>query len=134
MALLNWSDEYLIGIESVDAEHRWLIDSVNNFHDLQLHGDSDAVRAMVSDLTDYICEHFRNEEGIMARYNYPDRDSHAKEHKKLAVRVRDIEDRLRNESVVSAAELSGFILDWITEHILKSDRTFGEFVKTVGEE
>jgi hypothetical protein len=64
---------------------------VNRFHDLYLQGDSEVAHSMLAD-----------------------RDNHIKEHKKLAVHVRDIENRLRSEGIVSASELSGFIVEWVT--------------------
>ena len=33
MALLQWKDQYAIGIDAVDHEHRELIDLINKLHD-----------------------------------------------------------------------------------------------------
>lgn len=45
MTLLRWKDEYSVGIEAVDHEHRQLIDLINRLHE-QL--DAAGAKLMVS--------------------------------------------------------------------------------------
>jgi hemerythrin len=134
MALLEWKSEYLTGIDSLDTEHRWLIDSVNDFDEKCRQGDMTAAKNMFYDLKDYMQEHSQNEESMMSRFNYPDIESHRKEHKKIALIVLKAEHRFEQVDGFPSAEIKGFIFEYFYNHIMVYDRAFGEFVKSAGKE
>ena len=66
MALLEWKDEYAIGIASVDFEHRELIKFINRIHDHLAEGDGDyATIDFLGELYAMISAHFALEEQTM---------------------------------------------------------------------
>lgn len=134
MAIFEWKDEFRTGIESIDAEHRWLMDSVNDFDDKCRKEEVDAASKLFENIKDYLQEHSKNEENLMIRYNYPDYAAHSANHKKIALIAFDLEDRYRRNGVISSAEIKGFIIDYFYRHIMVDDKKFGEFVKSAGRE
>ena len=50
MALLSWSNQYLIGNGVIDAEHQELFHLVNNFHSLwaEKHAPHDIAKVLIS--------------------------------------------------------------------------------------
>ena len=71
MSLIEWKDEFSVGVAEVDLEHRDLIDLINDLHTLM--GESathDKVVEMLGEIFAQISAHFALEEKFM-------RDTHA---------------------------------------------------------
>ncbi len=84
MTLLHWKEEYSVGIEAVDHEHRELIDLVNRLHDA-LDGPAAkfTVPAFFGDLLKGISAHFALEEKIMRDQAYDQLGPHKADHERL---------------------------------------------------
>jgi hemerythrin len=132
MAVLEWKDEFLTGVESIDNEHRWLIDMINEFDEKCLANDILSANRLFDDLKDFLNEHSENEENLMSRYEYPGLEAHRNDHKKIALKAAEVEHRFREQGIFSPAEIKGFVIEYFYRHIMVEDRKFGEFVKTAG--
>lgn len=79
-----WNDAYRIGLESVDAQHRTLFEIVGRIYALEEHPDTkDAIRGIFYDLSDYMQQHFANEEAYMAAIGYPGLNEHREHHRRI---------------------------------------------------
>ena len=66
MALLEWKDEFAIGIASVDFEHRELINFINRMHDHLAEGAGEyTIADFFGELYAMISAHFALEEQTM---------------------------------------------------------------------
>jgi hemerythrin-like metal-binding protein len=95
-SLLKWMDVFETGIAELDAWHRKLVNDCN--HLLRLLA-ADASWAMIVakawDLVAGCVEHFRVEEAIMQRIDFPRRAAHIEEHRLIEEKLRELVARMR---------------------------------------
>ena len=97
MRYLEWKEEYKTGIESVDYEHRLLIDTINGAcENLRRSLSPDAVSDCLGLLYQRVRAHFALEEKFMRKWGYRLYSLHKAEHEKLLERIRRMMDSLRN--------------------------------------
>jgi hemerythrin len=130
---MPWSEQFVLGIDSVDKQHRWLVDATNLLHD-QLESpkpDNTVVREVLEGLVEYTVNHFILEEELFNRLGYPDAEGHNKEHDEFTRSVINLLLDFEKGKVVTADAVD-FLKDWLIHHILKVDRAYVPFLKEHG--
>ena len=94
MALINWKDEFSIGIPAVDFEHRELIDLINTLHAqlMQQGTPPEAVATFLGEINVRIGAHFALEEKEMRDRQYDQLAAHKADHERLLDDIRDLMD------------------------------------------
>lgn len=130
---LKWKPEYSVGIASIDEEHKRLLmlgEELMYMAEAPEHFDYyDNLLKIFDELREYTLYHFESEEKVLAENGYPDLESHRIEHiffvKKLGrLEKKDIEN-LQKEAIT---DLLRFVADWVTAHILKTDKLYTDFL------
>ena len=122
MALLQWKDQYSVGIESIDHEHRELIDLINRLYgELSAHTGKDAIEAFFGDLLKGISAHFALEEHFMREQKYRDLDAHKRDHEQLLDEIRDIMDEFTEHQEIAGGELAARLESWFGRHFETHD-------------
>lgn len=126
-ALFSWSDEYTVGVEEIDEQHKELVRLLNALH-LAIHErhGSEASRQILNELAEYTRVHFAVEESLMRVSNYPDFAVHKKIHTTLIQQVTELQAKLDSGTAKISFELLHFLKHWLTHHILESDKAFGQ--------
>lgn len=129
MSLLRWSDNYLVGHEQVDTEHRYLFALINEFHDafMERHSRADLDR-LLNRLVEYTERHFRHEEAMMREAGYPDLARHAAIHESLVEQIFRLAEKFSNRAINPTRETFAFLDTWLTEHIRVEDMAFALFM------
>jgi len=83
-------------------------------------------------LADYTVYHFKNEETLFEKYQYPDRDAHKQYHDKLVAQVLEFKKELEEGRAALSMELMQFLTDWLRDHILETDTAYVPFFKENG--
>lgn len=121
-----WSDDYSIGIQSIDDQHRGLILLINRFGDALFVSKSKTEIAKAFDqLLDYTVTHFKTEEELMEKYNYPEREKHIHEHHRLTQEVLELN---KDKQYIFPTNIIEFLNSWLINHILETDKSLGEFL------
>lgn len=123
MSVMHWSVSYYTGLPEVDRQHEALFGLVNRLYDAR--GDrADVLDQAFAELRDYVREHFSLEEALMAESGidagYIAR--HHAAHENFVMRVDELWNFHRAGSESAADELLGFLMAWLREHILHTDR------------
>lgn len=93
MGLLEWRDDFRIGIPEVDHEHRELIGMINSLHGRLLRREKDAgVAEFLGELHAQISAPFALEERIMRSQRYAEFEDHKQDHERLLDDIREIMD------------------------------------------
>ena len=123
MSLIDWKDEYALGIPSVDHEHRELIEEINRLHDAVAGGDATEARvlAALGDIYAGIAAHFALEERIMRGRAYPSLDEHKADHEKLLDDLRDIMESAEDEGRYDDLRLAQDLEEWFGVHFRTHD-------------
>ena len=120
---LEWKDSYKIGDQAIDEQHRELFKRAAYLLAATSH-EGQVIAAMR--LFQYMRTHLSHEEELMRRLQYPDVDSHTREHHALMVRLNSISLKIANESLVKA-DLEEFIGDWFLNHMETADTELARF-------
>ena len=126
----QFTEDCLIGIEQIDAEHRKLFSMVNEAMEVlqRAEGEEQAVVELIFNLRNYAVIHFRHEEEHMEKINDPELPKQKKEHAAFKEKVNAISlDGLTGESGrKTLEELIVFLARWLYRHILGSDIFIGK--------
>lgn len=127
--MIRWTKEYSIGVPEIDKEHQYLFSALNDFYDGIAFGSTrEKLVKLIENLMLYTKFHFQHEEELMDSLNYPELEAHKKEHHDFVASVSDFETRLREGTLQASLEVTGFLKDWILNHILHSDKRIELFM------
>lgn len=125
--MIKWKDEYCTGIDLIDEQHRRLFEIANSAYELlnnKLYVDKyDRIMEILKELKDYTVFHFSSEEGYMKSIGYKKFLSHKVMHDDFIERINnlDLNDLDENQDKY-ISEILDFIVDWISDHILGTDK------------
>jgi hemerythrin-like metal-binding protein len=119
-----------VGIQSIDDDHKMLVDLVNRLDDAIKADRGKYVLGSVLDaLLDYTTYHFEREEALMQACGYPDLDAHGHTHRVLRTQVTHIRNRHRaNPESIYDREVLAFLKNWLTSHIMGRDKLYAPFM------
>jgi hemerythrin len=127
--LIVWSDDYSIGVPEIDAQHRRLVEMLNELHESMLRGDGhEVVHEILSGLVQYTRAHFAAEERLMQSVNYPDYTAHKGEHERLTLKVVEYQAKQGPGEVTRSLDVLWLLWDWVQEHISGRDKAIGAYV------
>ena len=122
MSLIEWRDEFQVGVPAVDHEHRELIELINRLHDKMLARDSDVtVSDYLGEIYARISAHFALEERMMRDARYDQYAEHKADHEKLLDDIRDIMDDYEDRRRYDEATLAQRLHDWFGGHFKTHD-------------
>lgn len=124
MSLIEWKDEFAIGIPDVDYEHHELITLINDLHDEMKRGGAtrERVVACLGEIYARIAAHFALEERIMRDMRYDQLAAHKADHDALLEDIRDIMDHHAAGGYFEyEGLLSEHLHDWFTVHFKTHD-------------
>jgi hemerythrin-like metal-binding protein len=129
--MFEWSDEFGIGISSIDAQHRALFGIARELHTAMAGGQAKTVLASILDrLVQYTKMHFAHEEHLMSQHHYPDLQAHLAEHAALTRQVMQFQQDFRSGKVLITIQLLSFLKEWLVNHIRQEDRKYAPHLKS----
>jgi hemerythrin-like metal-binding protein len=122
MVLIEWREEFEVGIVDVDHEHQELIKLINDLHDA-MSGENATISVMdfLGEIYSHVSAHFALEEKIMRTQKYDQYTDHKADHERLLDELRDIMDDYEESAYYSDEEFSTHIKRWFTEHFKTKD-------------
>lgn len=125
MEYIKWKEEYSVGNKMIDLQHKELFAMTNNFYNsIRKGANKEGMLKIINDLNSYVLFHFAEEEAMMKASNYAGIEEHCKEHQKFIEKVSDIKQRFSEGRLVMSLEITSFIKEWISDHILNTDRLY----------
>jgi hemerythrin-like metal-binding protein len=126
MAFFPWDPALDTGIAAVDAQHRRLAEMISDLAAAE-GADQAAVRCLTQ-LKDYVREHFADEEQLLEHVPASHADTHRFEHAAFAARVADCEAACW-AGYAPGPELLDYLRDWLRSHIAQVDMELAALVK-----
>ncbi len=122
MSLLQWKDQYSVGIDAVDHEHKDLIKLINRLHDeIVASGSKLSIEAFFGDLFMGISAHFALEERFMRENDYDQLAQHKADHERLLDEIRDIMEDFQESGEIGTSGLSARLDAWFSRHFETHD-------------
>ena len=132
MEHIIWADEFSVGIDEMDYQHKRLVGMINRLIDLTTltRTDQSVIKAaysrVLSDMVQYAAVHFDTEEKYLKSIGYTDFDNHVGEHKSFAAKAAELE-RKAADGELDIVGASQFLQSWLSGHILHSDMDYRKF-------
>ncbi|MDE2585736.1 MAG: hemerythrin family protein [Betaproteobacteria bacterium] len=123
--LFTWNNEFSVGIQEVDEQHKMLVGLLNQLHEaIRDHHGSDTSRQILDRLAEYTRTHFTLEESLMRVTNYPEFPPHKQQHEELIGQIKALQEKLDSGKATISFELLHFLKIWLMKHINETDKRF----------
>jgi len=129
MAYLDWKNEFSVGIDEMDDQHKRWIEIINELHGAMRGGQADkALSGVLQKMADYIVVHFKTEEALLDKNKYPGLDKHRKIHEKYALEIQGFVDQFAKGKILMSIDIMDSLKMWLINHIKINDREYGTFI------
>jgi hemerythrin-like metal-binding protein len=129
---LIWNNTLSVEVDEIDEDHRRLVELYNILRNAVSAGEApNYIEAVMEELVTCTVWHFKHEERLMIRYDYPGYEAHRNEHDDLVESARELQQKfLQNDMRISGEDIT-YLEHWLTGHILSTDMELGEFLAEV---
>ncbi|HEY0666418.1 MAG TPA: bacteriohemerythrin [Gallionella sp.] len=117
---IEWTDDLDTGIDVIDAQHKCIVDYINQLEIAIGQGDRLAVGRVLSDLMGYTLSHFAFEESLQEEAGYANTEPHKAVHNLFAKRVAKYQEAHNNGEDVAEKTLD-MLSSWLVHHIKRDD-------------
>ena len=125
MGVLTWSNESCIGIQTIDNEHRELMDAINSLCDAVAQGhEREQTGHLLRRLIVCAHGHFSSEEAMLSATNYPELEEHSRQHQSLLEEVEELAGRFFRDGLVLSHQSLNFLQYWFNDHLVNDDRLY----------
>ncbi len=120
---IQWQAAYELGIPSIDGDHRMLVNKLNHFVSRsQSAAATSELHVILGELTAEIAAHFKHEEDLLERSDFPLLASHAAEHEKLIQQISHFRESYENtEFGELSSDATQFLRRWLLDHLTEHD-------------
>ena len=121
-----------VGVALIDEQHKELVDRINDITSMGLQSASkEEIQKTLDFLGQYVVKHFKDEEALQRKCNYPQYELHRALHNNFIAEFQKLKEEFaaNGASVKYTMTLNSLIVSWIVKHIKNVDVLFGNFYK-----
>lgn len=123
----EFTDNYLVGIDLIDKEHKELFRIVDKANHLiksyNASSSYDKIIEILNELKEYTKEHFGDEEEFMESIHYKGIEAQKRAHEAFIDKLENIDlNEIENNPNEYLQNLLEFLLGWLINHILHTDK------------
>ena len=125
---ISWNDELNTGERSIDLQHKYLVQSVDELGAAIEGGNAKMVIGEILVVMQYYTEwHFEQEEKCMHEYQCPIAETNKKAHTHFIELFEKYRKEYREQGATNelARRIYNDLTDWLVSHILKVDKQIG---------
>ena len=129
MSLMEWKDSFSVGVLQLDADHRHLLDLINQLHDAHAKKQSgEIVTAILTELRDHVGQHCAREETFMDKIGYPETESHKQSHHNAVDSVNQLISISKSApQAETTRQVLEFMKSWFATHVICTDVKLREY-------
>lgn len=129
---LHWTKDLSVGDESIDAQHKQMLDYINKILDAIVFGvDAKQVQDnMFVFLGAHIKEHFSFEENYMMNIGYPGFKKHRQKHLQFTKKYIKFKEKFTKgaDKEKLIIEIENFLSVWWRNHVMNEDKQYQIFL------
>jgi hemerythrin-like metal-binding protein len=129
---IKWDERFRVGNSIIDTEHKLLLTIINALEmSLRHSDDKEPILFFMEQLHEFSVEHFRLEEAMQVKCQFPFRENNARGHQILEDQLTTIRDDVRRicentplsdeDKKLLHRHISYIAKDWLVTHLLKED-------------
>lgn len=128
---IRWSDEFAIGIDIIDEQHKRLFKYFDEIEQCIKINDNSNISAICSGLVDYAISHNTFEETLMKQAGYPMLEAHHQVHEAFKNRAYGYLEKINQgaDPMKVARDIRTDIGLWLINHIKREDKHYAPYVK-----
>jgi|AGTN01.1.fsa_nt_gi hemerythrin-like metal-binding domain len=131
--MLQWHDEYRVGVLRMDNQHRRLFEQANAILDAVDGGREVAeILSLIDALAEYARYHFGEEEALMAHHAYAEAETHRGRHARLMDQLAELRRHIHETGHAESSATLVFLQDWLVTHICTEDRRYSKHLRDRG--
>ena len=129
MSLIEWTEEFSVGIEDIDKQHQKWLSIVNELHDsiMEAKGIS-TLKELIKEMEEYTDFHFSTEEEMLEKAGWPELDRHKRIHFSFKQQITQLKRDISSGELVLRSQVMSVIKNWLEDHILKEDQEYSKFI------
>lgn len=125
MALISWDDSFSVGYADIDAQHRQLVEMINELHAAMAEmRNREALGEVLMKMFGYAQTHFQKEEEYFAEYDYTGAEEHNADHAAFISKVFRFLTEFKEGREDLSEEVMGFLSEWLINHIKGTDAKY----------
>lgn len=129
MSKIEWKKTYELGIQLIDDQHKKLVSIINDVFDAQKAGTGkEIIHNALKELVEYTEYHFNAEEDMLRQHKYGAIECHIEEHNSFAEQIQSFLNDSKSGNLVLSLKTIDYLKDWTINHILGTDKEYGEFI------
>ena len=127
-----WTKDLETGNIMIDTQHKQLIQAINNLLEACAKGQGRIqIDETLNFLNDYISSHFKDEEMLQKKYEYPDYINHKQYHEGFKKVVKEIVEEYNKggATIILVGKVNKSIGEWLINHIKREDKKVAQHIK-----
>ena len=128
--MLKWKDDFSVKVSVLDDQHKELFNLGNKIYNAlktEKEDKYDEIVRLLDELEEYTRYHFKTEEKLLEKYGVLVSDEHKKEHEDFVIKLMEAKTRdLDSNQEKVLYGMLNFVADWITNHILNTDKEYSQ--------
>lgn len=129
---IQWNDDFKIGSEIIDAEHKSIIDEFEKLYSYMKDGSGhDYYNEFYKFLDEYVNTHLEHEELYQKEIDYPLCKKHKALHDVFRKKIISLKESTEGRDITNKdlIDISIFVRNWFVNHILVEDKKLGEYIQ-----
>ena len=133
MEIINWRDEFSVGVAEMDRQHQKLLAMINRLiSEQKVLTNPQTIANLLTAMTDYADDHFRAEEFLMAEYDYERKSEQEAAHRAFIEKTRSFYTAADIGPNILSEALLDYLSTWLVRHILTEDMQYKTFFQSKG--
>jgi len=125
MAYVEWTDDFSVNVEEIDAQHKKLITMLNTLHEALLSNKGkDVYKNVIDSMIEYATIHFKTEEEYMVKFDFPGYPEHKAEHERFVQETLRLQTNFRETGFTLTYPVVQFLKKWLKDHIVETDKKY----------
>ena len=124
MSTIDWQDDFLVGHNEIDEEHRTFVQLIQQ---LETCRDAEVLQNL-KELISGTEMHFAFEDRLMVEMNFPPRDCHMEEHQAVLKSGYEVLDLVNKGKYETARRYASELAKWFPAHVAQLDSALAHWI------
>ncbi|MEE9350904.1 MAG: bacteriohemerythrin [Thiotrichaceae bacterium] len=130
---VEWKDAYSVGIESLDNDHRKLLNLINLLQTaLHYPTGEEFEKQALEQVVAYTKYHFEREEKMLLEAGFADYDAHKRKHDAMINKVDEFMQDYESRGHDALEVVALFLKNWLLKHINGTDKEYTSLLQEKG--